>query len=117
MQAKTQHPDESRALYVVAAELGCAADAKFNNLPVAGYMFAAAITGPSKGILEGQAPAELMPRLHRQLVSLCLGYLERDARMRRLARRQDKARQAQARSRHAPPAVRPSRTLRWRHEA
>ena len=101
VQAKTARPDEARALYVVAAELDCAglvrqagaragealaamlataADATFNDLPVAAYMFAAAMTGPTKGILEGQAPAELMPMLHRQLVSLCLGYLEREAR-------------------------------------
>lgn len=101
VQAKTQRPDEARALYVVAAELGCAdlvrqaaarggealaamlataADARFNDLPVAAYMFAAAMTGTTKGILEGQAPAGLMPMLHRQLVSLCLGYLEREAR-------------------------------------
>ncbi|MBC7702504.1 MAG: TetR/AcrR family transcriptional regulator [Rhodoferax sp.] len=100
VKAKIERPDEARALYAVAAELGCAdlvkqagvragtalaamlstaTDAKFNELLVVSYMFATAMTGPTKGILEEQAPPKLMRVLRSQLVSLCLGYLEREA--------------------------------------
>lgn len=101
VKAKIERPDEARALYEVAAELGAAdvvkqagaragialaamlstaTDAKFNDLPIASYMFATAMIGPTKGVLEEQAPPKLMRVLRRQLESLCLGYLEREAR-------------------------------------
>lgn len=100
VRAKLERPHEARALYAVAGELGCtdlvkrtstragkalaamlstASDAKFDNLPITSYMFATAMTGPVKGIIEQQAPPKLMRILESQLVSLCLGYLEREA--------------------------------------
>jgi AcrR family transcriptional regulator len=101
VKVKLQRPEEARALYAVAEELGSAelvkqagvragkalaamlataADAKFNDVLVASYVFVTAMAGPMKGLLEKQAPAKLRRVLHSQLVSLCLGYLEREAR-------------------------------------
>lgn len=98
--AKLDRADEARALYAVAAELAradlvkqasvraCRAlaaalstvtDASFDDLPVTAYMFATAMIGPTKGLLEEEAPAKLARVIRRQLVSLCLGYLEREA--------------------------------------
>lgn len=54
-------------------------DAQFNDLEIASYMFATAMIGPTKGVLEQQAPRKLTRILRRQLISLCLGYLEREA--------------------------------------
>jgi len=100
VRAKVEREDEARALYAVAAELGgsalvlqasqrvggalaqmlaTATDAQFNDLEVVAYMFATAMIGPTKGVLEEQAPRKLTRMLRSQLVSLCLGYLEREA--------------------------------------
>jgi AcrR family transcriptional regulator len=100
VRAKVEREDEARALYAVAAELGgsalvlqasqrvggalaqmlaTATDAHFNDLEVVAYMFATAMIGPTKGVLEEQAPRKLTRMLRSQLVSLCLGYLEREA--------------------------------------
>jgi hypothetical protein len=57
-----------------------AADARFNHLTMTAYMFATAMIGPTRGVIEEQAPPGLMRVLHGQLVSLCLGYLEREGR-------------------------------------
>jgi AcrR family transcriptional regulator len=101
VKAKIEREDEARALYAVAAELGgsvlvqraservgtalaqmlsTAVDAQFGNLDIVSYMFATAMVGPTKGVLEEQAPRKLTRILRGQLISLCLGYLEREAR-------------------------------------
>lgn len=100
VKAKVERPDEAQALYAVASELDCAelvkqagsragkalaamlstaTDAKFNDLVVTSYMFATAMVGPTKGVIEQQAPPKLVRVLQSQLVSLCMGYLEREA--------------------------------------
>lgn len=100
VKAKVEREDEARALYAVAAELGgsklvqrasqrvgtslaqmlsTAKDAQFNDLEIASYMFATAMIGPTKGVLEQQAPRKLTRILRSQLISMCLGYLEREA--------------------------------------
>lgn len=100
VKAKIEHVDEARALYAVACELAyvelvtgasakvgtalaamlsTASDAKFKDLMVTSYMFATAMIGPTKGVLEEQAPPKLMRVLRTQLTSLCLGYLERES--------------------------------------
>lgn len=101
VKAKVERVEEARALYAVASELACmelvagagakvsaalvamlstAPDAKFKDLAVTAYMFATAMIGPMKGVLEGPAPLKLMRALRTQLTSLCLGYLERESR-------------------------------------
>lgn len=100
VRAKIAREDEARALYAVAAELGgsilvqrasqrvgtalaqmlsTATEAQFKDLEIASYMLATAMVGPTKGVLEAQAPRKLTRVLKTQLVSLCLGYLEREA--------------------------------------
>ncbi|VTU22808.1 HTH-type transcriptional repressor KstR [Variovorax sp. PBS-H4] len=97
--AKVQHIDEARALYAVAEEpagaelvrrasarasaaiqtmLACAPDAAFEDLGVTSYIFASAMIGPTRGVVERQAPPKLVRALQRHLVSLCLGYLDRE---------------------------------------
>lgn len=101
VQAKTKRLDEARALYVVgdeldsldlmrevekrgraalAAMLATATDARFDDLATVTFMFAAAMSGPTRAMLEGRAPRKMMHVLRGQLESLCLGYLEREAR-------------------------------------
>jgi len=98
--AKIESIDEARALYGVASELACAElvtaasmtvgtalaamlatapDARFKDLVVTSYMFATAMVGPTKAVLEEQAPPKLVLVLRKQLTSLCLGYLERES--------------------------------------
>lgn len=100
VKSKLERDDEARALYSVAGELACselvaaasakggtalaamlstASDATFKDLKVASYMFASAMIGPTRGVLEGQAPPKMLRVLRAQLTSLCLGYLEREA--------------------------------------
>jgi AcrR family transcriptional regulator len=100
VRAKVARVDEARALYAVSSELacadlakaagerGCAAltamlatapDARFDDLTLTAYMFATAMIGPTRGMVEGQAPARLTRVLRAQLNSLCLGYLERES--------------------------------------
>lgn len=97
--AKVQRIDEARALYAVAEEpagaelvrqasaracaaietmLACAPDAAFEDLRVTSYIFATAMIGPTRGVVERQAPPKMVSTLQRQLVSLCLGYLDRE---------------------------------------
>ncbi|WP_372661954.1 TetR/AcrR family transcriptional regulator [Hydrogenophaga sp.] len=100
VRVKTERVDEARALYRVASELdtlelvksvglrsnadlsamlATAADARFDDLALTAYMFSAAMVGPTRAMLEGSAPPKLLRALRGQLVSLCLGYLEREA--------------------------------------
>lgn len=51
---------------------------QFSNLDIVSYMLATAMIGPTKGVLEGQAPRKLTQMLRGQLTSLCLDYLERE---------------------------------------
>lgn len=99
--AKTARIDEARALYVVAAELdsrelvrsiedrGCAAlaamlstatDARFDDLAVTVQVFAGAMVGPTRAMIESGAPPTSLHALPRHLESLCLGYLHHESR-------------------------------------
>ncbi|MDR5773936.1 MULTISPECIES: TetR/AcrR family transcriptional regulator [unclassified Caballeronia] len=103
VRAKTARIDEARALYAVAAELdvrelaqgaerrsratlvamlATASDAIFDDLNTTAFMLAAAMVGPTRLMVEGGAPRAMLRALPRQLESLCLGYLEREARPR-----------------------------------
>ncbi|WP_144631096.1 TetR/AcrR family transcriptional regulator [Bordetella genomosp. 13] len=100
VRAKTDRIEEGRALYAVAGELEArelvqqaqqrsrtllgsmldtAPDARFDDLPMAAYMFSTAMTGPIQAVMEGTAPARLVRTLPHHLESLCLGYLQREA--------------------------------------
>ena len=50
-----------------------------NDDDIVSYMFATAMVGPTKGVLEAQSPRKLSRVLRGQLTSLCLGYFEREA--------------------------------------
>lgn len=101
VQAKTENLDESRALYAVAAELDSrryvrevgernrvaleamlrtACDAHFDDVAMTSFMFRGALVGPLRLVLEGESPQLMIPKLCDQLESLCLGYLQREAR-------------------------------------
>ena len=100
VSAKTARIDEARALYSVASELdfveivqavgerSCAAlaamlattsDVRFDELALNAFMFATAMVGPTRAMLEGGAPPKMLRALRGQLESLCLGYLMREA--------------------------------------
>lgn len=97
VQAKTARIDESRALYLVAADLNAAvlvadagkrmrtalanmlstaADARFADLPMVSFMFLAAMVGPTRAMLEDAAPERMLDALPSQLNMLCLNYLQ-----------------------------------------
>lgn len=101
VRAKTERLEEARALYIVsdeldsrdlvqeaekrgraalAAMLATATDARFDDLSTVSFMFAAAVIGPTRAVLEGRAPQKMLHVLRAQLESLCLGYLEHEAR-------------------------------------
>jgi AcrR family transcriptional regulator len=98
VDAKMVRVDESRALYLVAAELNSAGlvsqaskrmctalsamlatatDSRFDELPMVAFMLLSAMEGPTRSVLEGGAPPKL--RLCEQLVTLCDAYLNRIA--------------------------------------
>lgn len=100
VRAKTEHIDEARALYGVAAELesaelvksvgkrnraaisamlATASDARFDDLALTSFMFSAAMAGPTRAMVEGDAPPRMLRALRGQLESLCLSYLQREA--------------------------------------
>ncbi|CAB3800064.1 TetR/AcrR family transcriptional regulator [Pararobbsia alpina] len=99
VQAKTERIDEARALYAVAGELDSreliletqkrgrvtlgamlktALDTEFRDLNMAAWMLSAAMAGPTRLMIEGEAPASMLRSLRRHIESLCLGYLERE---------------------------------------
>lgn len=101
VKAKTENLDESRALYAVALELDSrdyvrevqtrsrvaleamlktASDAQFDDIPTTTFMFMGALAGPVRSLLESKPPPSMIRKLRGQLESLCLGYLEREAR-------------------------------------
>ncbi|SAI68851.1 TetR family transcriptional regulator [Bordetella ansorpii] len=103
VHAKTEHLEEGRALYALAGELetrelvhraqqrhrtlladmlATARDAVLEDLPTAAYMFSTAMTGPILAVIEGKAPARLVRALPHHIESLCLGYLQREAKIR-----------------------------------
>ena len=103
VQAKTERIDEARALSVVANELdtrelvqaaekrgrdtlsdmlATATDARFDNLLLVSYVLTVAMVGPTRAMIEGATPRTILRSLRGQLESLCLGYLEREARPR-----------------------------------
>ncbi|WP_255581744.1 TetR/AcrR family transcriptional regulator [Cupriavidus sp. AU9028] len=99
--AKIERLDESRALYAVALEfdvrdyvqdvearirraleimLLTASDADFDDIETISLMLMGALVGPTRMVLEAASPHALAGELRTQLQSLCLGYLERQAR-------------------------------------
>jgi AcrR family transcriptional regulator len=101
VKAKTARIDQSRALYAVAAELDSrgfvreiearnraaleamlrtASDAHFDDIATTTFMLAGALVGPTRLLLEGQAPPSMLRKLRGQLEALCLSYLESEAR-------------------------------------
>jgi AcrR family transcriptional regulator len=101
VKAKTANLDESRALYAVALELdsrgyvqevqarnraaltamlSTASDAHFDDIATTTFMFTGALVGPIRLVLEGESPQSMIHKLPGQLESICLGYLEREAR-------------------------------------
>ena len=101
VQAKTQDLDEARALYAVALELDSrsyvhdvgarnrvaleamlktASDADFDDVAMTTFMLMGALLGPIRLLLEAKSPQSMMRKFRNQLESLCLGYLEREAR-------------------------------------
>lgn len=101
VKAKTENLDESRGLYAVANELDSrgyvravearnraaleamlktASDAQFDDIAATTFMFTGALVGPIRLLLEGKSPPSMIRKLCGQLESLCLGYLEREAR-------------------------------------
>ncbi|CAE6709905.1 HTH-type transcriptional regulator BetI [Paraburkholderia aspalathi] len=101
VKAKTENLDESRALYAVALELDSrgyvrevearnraaleamlktASDAHFDDMSTTIFMFTGALVGPMRLLLESKLPQSMIRKLRGQLESLCLGYLEREAR-------------------------------------
>lgn len=100
VRAKTERVDEARSLYCVASELdsldlvkavgsrttaeisamlATASDARFEDLALTSYIFSAALVGPARAMLEGDAPPKMLLALRKQLESLCLGYITREA--------------------------------------
>lgn len=100
LRAKLHRPDEARALYRVAAEqetaalvqavsqrslaavqamLVTASDVRFADPALTSFMLVSAMVGPMRAVLEGPAPPGLLHALPAQMVSLCLGYLQREA--------------------------------------
>ena len=98
VDAKTARVEEARALYRVAAELDAsalvgrtsermrealcamlatAADRCFEDLPLATFMVLSAMVGPTRAVLEGGGPPEIVAALRGELVTLCQGYLDR----------------------------------------
>ena len=98
VDAKTAHVEESKALYLVAAELdaaklveqisermrkatasmlGSAVDARFDDLSMVSFMVMSAMVGPTRAVLEGRAPPKMLQALRMQLVTLCDAYLSR----------------------------------------
>ncbi|MFT3762832.1 MAG: TetR/AcrR family transcriptional regulator [Pseudoxanthomonas sp.] len=101
VREKTSRIDESRALYAIvnqlearelvrsaesrartrlSALLETATDARFDDIGVVAYIFFAALNGPLRVALEGGASPKILHALRSQMESLCLGYLEREAR-------------------------------------
>lgn len=98
VDAKTAKVEEARALYRVAAELDASAlvsgasdrmrealcamlatasDRRFENLPLVTFMLHSAMVGPTRAVLEGGGPPEIVAALRGELVTLCQGYLDR----------------------------------------
>ncbi|KKB62420.1 transcriptional regulator [Robbsia andropogonis] len=103
VKAKTESLEESRALYAVAFEidsreyvreiearnraaleamLNTASDVHFDDLSMTIFMFMGALVGPIRLLLEGKPQPSMIRAFRGQLESLCLGYLEREARPR-----------------------------------
>lgn len=59
--------------------LNTASDAHFDDIAATTFMFTGALVGPIRLLLEGKSPQSMIRKLHGQLESLCLGYLEREA--------------------------------------
>jgi AcrR family transcriptional regulator len=97
LAAKLRDPEESKALYAVAAERGgaelvarmharmlaaiaallaSAPDARFDKPAVTGMIAFSALVGPVRSLLEGHAPPELAACLEGQLALLLTAYLE-----------------------------------------
>jgi len=116
VRAKTERLDEASVLYAVAAELDSreliretgrrtravlaamletATDAKFDDLDTVVFMLAGAMAGLTRSVVETGAPPKMVRALRDHLQSVCLGYLEREARPRSLKSTVGKGRQPQ----------------------
>jgi AcrR family transcriptional regulator len=101
VRAKTANIDEARALYAVAsvldtaelvkdvaqrgrdvlvALLETAPGVRFEAPALTAFMLVGAMVGSTRAMLEEGASAEMLAALPGQLTSMCLGYLEREAR-------------------------------------
>jgi len=101
IDAKTEHADLSRALYLpaavaggaaivktqsdrvgnaVAAMLETASDASFEQPKLLSLVLVTAVVGPMQAVLEMGVSPELISRLRQQLTALCVGYLIEAAR-------------------------------------
>nr|WP_321238250.1 TetR/AcrR family transcriptional regulator [uncultured Tolumonas sp.] len=101
LDIKTCQPDETRALYKIAAELdteelrsqtakrlqdacsgllGSAADASFDNLPDIAFTLLTAMNGTTRAVFEFGAQPHMLHVLRTQLLALCHGYLQISAR-------------------------------------
>ena len=97
IDAKTAHPEASRALYNVATELdtadllgvlskriqnamavmlASAADAEFDDLPAITFTMQAAMAGTTRAVFEGGAKPPMLRVLRTQLAMMCRGYLQ-----------------------------------------
>lgn len=97
VDVKIRQPDESRALYKIAAELdtdelrigtsrrlqdACSAllasatDIEFDDLPDVSFTLLTAMNGTMRALFELGAPAGRVGMLRKQLLALCRGYLQ-----------------------------------------
>jgi AcrR family transcriptional regulator len=97
LAAKLRDPQEAKALYAVAEERGGAAlaarmrsrivtavaamlasapDARFDDPDMVATIALGALVGPVQALLKGHAPAQVRPRLERELVLLVTAYLQ-----------------------------------------
>jgi AcrR family transcriptional regulator len=100
VRVKLENPDEAKALYAVANELDTgnlirqisedcrmAIEAmltsspgmRFENPALVSFIFSTAMVGPTRAMLEGDAPQKMLVQLRAQLKSPCLSYLQREA--------------------------------------
>lgn len=96
VEAKLAAPETSRALYVVASELGgagvvarmtqrsqlalcdmlaTAADVSFSDLRVVSYVLSTALVGPVQGLLHTGMPAAFAQQVREQMVLMTIAYL------------------------------------------
>lgn len=104
VETKLSSPDASKALYVVASELGgaevvarmtqrsqlalcdmlsTASDVTFGDLRVVSYMLSTALGGPVQGLLHTAVPPAFVQLVKEQLVLMSVAYLQKSGTPRR----------------------------------